>query len=75
MHGNEFPGQTAVAIGVKDYKIIYPVVDDAQQQVYKAYGITAQPSWALIGKDGGLIRRGVGGAATPQVRQLIERAL
>lgn len=75
MHGNEFPGQTAVSVGVKDYGITYPAVDDAQSQIYKAYGISSQPSWALIGKDGTITKRQVGGAAIPQVEQLIQTAL
>ncbi len=75
MHGNEFPGQTAVSIGVKDYGITYPAVDDAQFQMYKAYGVTQQPSWALIGKDGAIVKRQAGGAAIPQVEQLIQTAL
>jgi len=60
---------------VKDYKQTYPVVDDAQKVVWKAYGITSRPSWVLIGKDGAIVQRGVGSATTMQAQKLIETAL
>lgn len=75
VHGYDFTGQTPVAEGVKDYKMTYPVVDDTQKSVWKAYGIASRPSWALIGKDGALIQRGVGSATTAQVQRQIEAAL
>lgn len=75
VHGYDFTGQTPVAEGVRDYKMTYPVVDDTQKAVWKAYGITSRPSWAVIGKDGALVQRGVGSAITPQVQGRIEAAL
>jgi len=75
VHGPDFPEQPTVALGVKDYKMTYPVVDDAQKTVWKAYGITSRPSWALIGKDGVLVQRGAGSATTPQIQKQIETAL
>ncbi len=64
-----------VAAGVKELKITYPVVDDDAKKVWKDYSIRSQPSWALIGKDGVLIQRGVGLATTAAVKQRIEAAL
>ncbi len=75
VHGPDFPEQPTVAEGVKDYNKIYPVVDDAQKAVWKAYGITSRPSWVLIGKDGAIVQRGVGSATTPQAQRLIETQL
>ena len=75
VHGNEIKGQPPVASGVKDYKITYPVVDDVNKQVWNQYSIVSQPSWALIAKDGTLIKRQVGMATTDEARQRIEAAL
>jgi len=75
VHGPDFPQQPTVAEGVKDYKQVYPVVDDAQKVVWKAYGITSRPSWVLIGKDGTIVQRSVGSATTMQAQKLIETAL
>ncbi len=75
VHGPEFGSAPPVAEGVKDYKINYPVVDDANKQVWKQYGIVGQPSWALIAKDGTLIKRQAGIVTKPEVKQMIEDAL
>lgn len=75
VHGPDFSGQPTVALGVKDYKMTYPVVDDAQKAVWKEYGVTSHPSWALISKDGVLVQRGAGSATTMQVQKQIESAL
>jgi len=50
-------------------------VDDDAKKVWNDYSIRSQPSWALIGKDGTLIQRGVGLATTPDIKQRIEVAL
>jgi hypothetical protein len=75
VHGNDYKGQPSVASGVKDYKINYPVVDDVEKKIWKDYGIRSRPAWALIGKDGALIQKGIGLVTTPDVQKRIEAAL
>ncbi len=71
MHGYDFSGQTPIADGVKDFAITYPVVDDTQKTVWKKYGITSHPSWALIASDGTVLDRQVGGITAPAATQKI----
>jgi hypothetical protein len=45
---------------VRRHRLTFPNGWDGQGRIARAYGFTYQPFWAVIGKDGTLVRSGFG---------------
>lgn len=50
----------AVVQFVRQYHLTFPIGYDADGRIAKAYGFTVQPFWALIARDGTLLRASYG---------------
>jgi thiol-disulfide isomerase/thioredoxin/outer membrane lipoprotein-sorting protein len=52
----------------------YPAVLSGESGILESYGVTAYPTFILIGRDGKIIANGVGFAGEDQLRQMIDKA-
>ncbi len=52
--------KSAVEAFVRRYHLTFPNGYDPDERVARALGFTVQPFWAVIGKDGTLLRVGYG---------------
>lgn len=62
---------------VRHHHLTFPNGYDGDGRVAKAFGFTVQPYWAVIGKDGMLLRAGFGpsseGELVGAIQELLKR--
>jgi thiol-disulfide isomerase/thioredoxin len=52
----------------------YPAVLSGESGILESYGVTAYPTFILIGRDGKIIANDVGFSGEDQLRQMIDKA-
>ncbi len=76
--GVEFVGiglldsESACRAFVKRYHLSFPNGYDGNGRVAKAYGFTYQPYWAVISRDGLLLRTGYGPASEAELTTAVQ---
>ena len=69
--------RAAVVQFVRQYHLTFPIGYDADGRIAKAYGFTVQPFWALIARDGTLLRASYGpsdgGELDAAIRSLVSK--
>lgn len=56
---------------MRRHGLSFPNVYDGDGRVAKAYGFTVQPYWAVISRDGALLRSGYGPASEAELLSTI----
>lgn len=84
---SEFKNSDLVILGVntgEDREVVeeflkktplqYPAVLSGESGILESYGVTAYPTFILIGRDGKIIANEVGFGGEDQLRQMIDKA-
>ena len=58
---------------VRRHGLAFPNGDDGEGRVARLYGFTYQPFWAVIGRDGALVRRGFGPSGEAELVSMLRR--